>query len=77
VNKARRFARLLSILAAVIREPGLSPARLAARAGVSERTVGARLAQARQRLVRDLGPAYGRLPTPPLPGVALGDGGDA
>jgi len=56
---------------------GYNNREIALAAGVSERTVGARLAQARQRLVRDLGPAYGRLPTPPLPGVALGDGGDA
>ncbi|HEY8643323.1 MAG TPA: HTH domain-containing protein [Candidatus Dormibacteraeota bacterium] len=47
MNKARRFARLLSILAAVIREPGLSPARLAARAGVSERTLRRDLARLR------------------------------
>jgi predicted DNA-binding transcriptional regulator YafY len=47
MNKARRFARLLSILAAVIREPGLSPARLAARAGISERTLRRDLARLR------------------------------
>jgi predicted DNA-binding transcriptional regulator YafY len=39
VNRARRLARLLRILADVIAEPGLSPAELAARAGVSERTL--------------------------------------
>ena len=38
---------------------------------------GLSMAQARLRLIRYLGPAYGRLPTPPLPGVALGDAGDA
>ena len=39
MDRARRFARLLSILATVIREPGLSPGQLARRAGVSERTL--------------------------------------
>ena len=39
MNRARRLARLLRILADVIAEPGLSPADLAARAGVSERTL--------------------------------------
>jgi predicted DNA-binding transcriptional regulator YafY len=47
VDRARRFARLLSILAAVIREPGLAPAQLAARAGVSERTLRRDLARLR------------------------------
>ena len=47
MNKARRFARLLSTLAAVIREPGLSPARLAARSGISERTLRRDLARLR------------------------------
>lgn len=36
---ARRFARLLAILSAVIREPGLTPSQLSRRAGVSERTL--------------------------------------
>lgn len=36
---ARRFARRLRILAAVIREPGLGPQELAERAGVSESTL--------------------------------------
>ncbi len=35
-RRARRFARVLAILAAVIREPGLTSARLAARIGRSE-----------------------------------------
>ncbi len=39
MGRARRFARLLAILSAVIREPGLTPAQLSARAGVSERTL--------------------------------------
>jgi len=39
VNRARRLARLLRILADVIAEPGLSPDELAKRAGVSERTL--------------------------------------
>jgi predicted DNA-binding transcriptional regulator YafY len=39
VGRARRFARLLAILSAVIREPGLTPAQLSARAGISERTL--------------------------------------
>jgi predicted DNA-binding transcriptional regulator YafY len=39
VKRAARFARRLRILAAVIREPGLTPAGLAARAGVSESTL--------------------------------------
>ena len=56
---------------------GYNNREIAQATGVSERTVGARLAQARLRLIRYLGPAYGRLPTPLLPGVALGDGGDA
>ena len=51
MDRARRFARLLSILAIVIREPGLSPARLARRAGVSERTL-------RRDLVRLRGLGY-------------------
>jgi predicted DNA-binding transcriptional regulator YafY len=39
VRSARRFARLLTILSAVIREPGLKPRQLADRVGVSERTL--------------------------------------
>ena len=39
MHRARRFARLLGILSIVIREPGLTPAQLAARAGISERTL--------------------------------------
>jgi DeoR/GlpR family transcriptional regulator of sugar metabolism len=39
MNRAERFARHLRILAAVIREPGLHPAELAAVARVSERTL--------------------------------------
>jgi Xaa-Pro aminopeptidase len=39
VNRARRLARLLNVLAAVIAEPGLNPLELAERAGVSERTL--------------------------------------
>ena len=38
-RRAARFARRLHILAAVIREPGLKPQRLAARVGVSESTL--------------------------------------
>jgi predicted DNA-binding transcriptional regulator YafY len=47
VDRARRFARLLSILAAVIREPGLSPGQLSRRAGISERTLRRDLARLR------------------------------
>jgi predicted DNA-binding transcriptional regulator YafY len=47
LDRARRFARLLSILATVIREPGLAPNQLAARAGVSERTLRRDLARLR------------------------------
>ncbi len=39
MGRARRFARLLAILSAVIREPGLTPAQLSARTGISERTL--------------------------------------
>lgn len=40
--------------------------------GVSERTVGARLAQAREELARRLGPEWrGELPTSVVPGVVL------
>lgn len=39
VTRARRLVRRLRILEAVIREPGLRPAQLAARAGISERTL--------------------------------------
>ena len=39
MHRARRFARLLGILSLVIREPGLTPAELSVRAGVSERTL--------------------------------------
>src|SRR5437016_8128139 len=39
VNRAGRFARRMRILAAVIREPGLTPGQLAERARVSERTL--------------------------------------
>jgi RNA polymerase sigma-70 factor (ECF subfamily) len=56
---------------------GYNNREIAQAAGVSERTVGARLAEARERLARDLGPAYRQLPTPSRPGVAFGDGGDA
>jgi Xaa-Pro aminopeptidase len=50
VNRARRLARLLNVLAAVIAEPGLNPLELAERAGVSERTLRRDLSQ-----LRDLG----------------------
>lgn len=50
MNRAERLARLLRVLAAIIAEPGLSPIELAARAGVSERTLRRDLAQ-----LRDLG----------------------
>ncbi len=39
ITRAVRFARRMRILAAVIREPGLKPSQLAARAGVSESTL--------------------------------------
>jgi predicted DNA-binding transcriptional regulator YafY len=39
MKRAARFARRLHVLAAVIREPGLKPQRLAALAGVSESTL--------------------------------------
>lgn len=39
MQRARRFARRLGILSLVIREPGLTPAELSRRAGVSERTL--------------------------------------
>jgi predicted DNA-binding transcriptional regulator YafY len=48
VNRARRLARLLRILAVVIAEPGLNPLELAERAGVSERTLRRDLIQLRE-----------------------------
>jgi predicted DNA-binding transcriptional regulator YafY len=48
VNRARRLARLLRILAAVIAEPGLNPLELAERSGVSERTLRRDLTQLRE-----------------------------
>jgi Xaa-Pro aminopeptidase len=48
VNRARRLARLLNVLAAVIAEPGLNPLELAERAGVSERTLRRDLHQLRE-----------------------------
>jgi Xaa-Pro aminopeptidase len=50
LNRAERLARLLRVLAAIIAEPGLNPIELAAKAGVSERTLSRDLAQ-----LRDLG----------------------
>jgi Xaa-Pro aminopeptidase len=50
LNRAERLARVLRVLAAIIAEPGLNPLELAARAGVSERTLRRDLAQ-----LRDLG----------------------
>ena len=47
MNRARRLARLLRILSAVIAEPGLNPLELAERAGVSERTLRRDLVQLR------------------------------
>lgn len=47
MNRARRLARLLRILAAVIAEPGLNPLELAERAGISERTLRRDLIQLR------------------------------
>lgn len=47
MNRARRLARLLRILAIVIAEPGLNPLELAERAGVSERTLRRDLIQLR------------------------------
>lgn len=48
MNRARRLARLLRILAAVIAEPGLNPLELAERAGISERTLRRDLVQLRE-----------------------------
>jgi Xaa-Pro aminopeptidase len=48
VNRARRLARLLNILAAIIAEPGLNPLELAERAGVSERQLRRDLNQLRE-----------------------------
>ena len=48
MNRARRLARLLNILAAIIAEPGLNPLELADRAGVSERTLRRDLNQLRE-----------------------------
>ena len=48
MNRARRLARLLNILAAIIAEPGLNPLELADRAGVSERTLRRDLGQLRE-----------------------------
>ena len=48
MNRARRLARLLNILAAIIAEPGLNPFELAERAGVSERTLRRDLNQLRE-----------------------------
>jgi Xaa-Pro aminopeptidase len=48
VNRARRLARLLNVLAAIIAEPGLNPLELAERAGVSERTLRRDLNQLRE-----------------------------
>ncbi len=47
MQRARRFARRLGILSLVIREPGLTPAELSRRAGVSERTLRRDLAHLR------------------------------
>ena len=48
MNRARRLARLLNILAAIIAEPGLNPLELAERAGVSDRTLRRDLNQLRE-----------------------------
>ena len=48
MNRARRLARLLRILAVVIAEPGLNPLELSERAGVSERTLRRDLIQLRE-----------------------------
>ncbi len=48
MNRARRLARLLNILAAIIAEPGLNPLELAERAGVSERQLRRDLSQLRE-----------------------------
>jgi len=48
VNRARRLARLLNILAAIVAEPGLNPIELAERAGVSERTLRRDLTELRE-----------------------------
>jgi predicted DNA-binding transcriptional regulator YafY len=48
VKRARRLQRRFGILAAVIQEPGLSPGQLAARSGVSERTLSRDLRALRQ-----------------------------
>jgi predicted DNA-binding transcriptional regulator YafY len=39
VTRARRLQRRFAILAAVIQDPGLAPARLASLGGISERTL--------------------------------------
>jgi len=55
---------------------GYSNREIAATMGVSERMVGLRLAQARERLVRLLGPGWG-LPVSSSPGVPITKSGDA
>lgn len=55
---------------------GYSNREIAATMGVSERMVGLRLAQARERLARDLGPAWA-LPNSVLPRVPVSKSGDA
>ena len=54
---------------------GYSNREIAAATGVSERMVGMRLAQARERLAGDLEP--GRLPNSASPRVPLSESGDA
>lgn len=48
MNRAARFARQLLLLSDVIRQPGLSPAQLARRVGISERTLRRDLVALRQ-----------------------------
>lgn len=48
MTRARRFARRMRILSGVIREPGMTPVRLADLAGVSERTLRRDLAMLRR-----------------------------
>ena len=55
---------------------GYNNREIAHATGVSERMVGLRLAQARERLARDLGPGWA-LPTSPPKRVALDKSGDA
>jgi RNA polymerase sigma-70 factor (ECF subfamily) len=71
VDALRRLPPRLAAVIVLRHYHGYSNRELATALGVSERTVGSRLAAAKARLQAELGPDWGQLPIPPALDVEL------